>query len=108
MPRDARLSVVIDGTPLADDEARALWDRFSLHMDAKPGDLAGFATAEGFASVHPTAEAGRAVLRISRTAPQRPYGSSSAGPKLEPSGSTGGSSLNQGTQGKRNKRRGSS
>jgi hypothetical protein len=60
---------------MPDDEARALWDRFSVHMDAHAGDLAGFAQAEGFASVHPAAEGGRAVLVVSRTEAQRPYGS---------------------------------
>jgi hypothetical protein len=60
---------------MPEDQARAFWDRFSTHMDAHPGDLAGFARAEGFASVHPTVEEGRAVLLVSRTGTQRPYGS---------------------------------
>ena len=29
----ARLAVLVDGNPLADDEARAVWNEFSLHMD---------------------------------------------------------------------------
>jgi hypothetical protein len=68
------LSALLDGVPLAEEEARALWDRFSTHMDEHQGDLAGFARAEGFASVHPETRDGRAVLVASRTEPQRPYG----------------------------------
>jgi hypothetical protein len=98
MPPPA-LAVIVDGTLLPEEEARAVWDRFSTHMDAHAGDLAGFAKAEGFASVHPTAEGGRAVLRISRTDAQRPYGER---------GSTGGSGPNQGLPGGRNKTRRSS
>ena len=76
----SRLAVTIDGTPLPEDEARALWDRFSAHMDAHAGDLEGFATAEGLASVHPAAEGGRAILVGSRSQPQRPYGSPKSAP----------------------------
>src|SRR5580698_2750524 len=74
-PPSARLAATLDGVLLPEDEARALWDRFSAHMDAHAGDLAGFAKAEGFASVHPAAQNGRAVLVASRTEEQRPYGS---------------------------------
>jgi hypothetical protein len=68
------LRVVLDGVALPDDEARAFWKRFSAWMDDKEGDLAGFARAEGLASVHPEMREGRAVLTGSHTAPQRPYG----------------------------------
>lgn len=67
------LVVTVDGTPMADEEARALWQRFSTWMEEHQGDLAGFAAQEGFASVHPGVEGGRPVLRASRTDPQRPY-----------------------------------
>ena len=67
------LAVVIDGAPLADGEARAFWRRFSEHMEAHKGDLAGFAISEGLASVHPEARAGVPVLVGSRTAPQGAY-----------------------------------
>jgi hypothetical protein len=73
-PGRPALGVIVDGAALGDDEARALWSRFSDHMEAHRGDLAGFAAAEGFASVHPETRNGRAVLIASRTAPQRPYG----------------------------------
>jgi hypothetical protein len=99
MPTEPRLAVFIDGTPVPPDEGRALWDRFSAHMDAHPGDLAGFAQAEGFSSVHPAAEAGRAILRISRVEPQRPYGAPNVG------GSTGGSSSGQERGARRKKTR---
>jgi hypothetical protein len=72
------LRVSIDGTPLPEAEARALWQRFSAWMDAHTGDLAGFARAEGFASVHPELHGGEPVLVVSRTAPQGPYTSAVA------------------------------
>jgi hypothetical protein len=68
------LAVVVDGVSLGDEEARALWARFSAHMEAHKGDLAGFAKSEGFASVHPEMHDGRAVLVASKDAPQRAYG----------------------------------
>ena len=67
------LGVLVDGTPLPDEEARALWARFSEWMEEHHGDLGGFAVKEGYASVHPGVEGGRPVLRASKTAPQRPY-----------------------------------
>jgi hypothetical protein len=68
------LAVIVDGTPLSEEDARALWARFSAHMDAHKGDLVGFAQTEGFASVHPESRRGQAVLVASRSAAQRPYG----------------------------------
>jgi len=68
-----RLAVVVDGVPLPDAEARAFWERFSAWMEEHRGDLAGFAAAEGFSSVHPGIDGGCPVLQVSRTAPQRPY-----------------------------------
>ncbi|HXN32597.1 MAG TPA: hypothetical protein VN894_12075 [Polyangiaceae bacterium] len=68
------LRVLIDGTPLADDEGRAFWKRYADWMEAHRGDLGGFAQAEGLASVHPELRGGGPVLVASRTEPQRPYG----------------------------------
>lgn len=67
------LKVLVEGMALPDEEARALWQRFSAWMDANVGDLAGFARAEGFASLHPEMHGGAPVLVASRTANQRPY-----------------------------------
>jgi hypothetical protein len=67
------LRVLVDGAPIADSEARALWQRFSAWMEEHKGDLAGFARAEGFASVHPELHDGEPVLVASRSAPQKPY-----------------------------------
>jgi hypothetical protein len=50
--------------PLPDEEARALWTKFSEHMDANKGDMAGFARLCGYASVRPEAQKGRAVLVV--------------------------------------------
>jgi hypothetical protein len=67
------LRVLVDGTPLAEPEARAFWQRFSAWMDEHKGDLGGFARAEGLASVNPELHAGEPVLIASRTAPQAAY-----------------------------------
>jgi hypothetical protein len=67
------LRVIVDGTPLPDDEALAFWKRFSGWMEEHQGDLAGFARTENLASVHPEMHKGGPVLVASRTAPQRPY-----------------------------------
>jgi hypothetical protein len=69
------LAVKIDGELLAEDEGRALWQRFSAYMEENRGDLAGFAKSEGLASIHPAMEGGRAILVGSRSAsaPQRAY-----------------------------------
>ncbi|HXX67694.1 MAG TPA: hypothetical protein VEK07_10955 [Polyangiaceae bacterium] len=70
------LEVWIDGIALPEDDARALWRRFSSWMDEHPADLAGFARSEGFASVHPELHAGSPALVASRSPAtvQRPYG----------------------------------
>jgi len=68
-----RLAVLLDGEPMAEEEARAFWSRFSAWMDANKGDLGGFAKSEGLVSVHPTMQDGRAVLVASKTAAQKAY-----------------------------------
>ncbi len=65
----SRLAVTIDGAPLGDEEARALWREFSEHMDANRGDMAGFAKKKGFVSVSPEYLQGKAVLVAWTTAP---------------------------------------
>ncbi len=84
------LRVLVDGKPLPESDARALWQRFSDHMEANKGDLAGFAKAEGFASAHPAMGPEGAELRLSRSAPQGPYKNVSKGdggsPKAQPRG----------------------
>lgn len=80
-----KLTVIVDGTPMPDEEARLFWNRFSEHMEANKGDLAGFAKAEGFASVRPAMGPEGAQLVVSRTAKQEPYGkarSSSGSPAV--------------------------
>jgi thioredoxin-dependent peroxiredoxin len=67
------LAVRVDGAALPDEEARALWLRFSEWMEEHRGDLAGFAAKEGFKSVHPGVEDGRPVLLASHTIAQRAY-----------------------------------
>lgn len=91
----AGLAVVVDGVALPEVDARAFWDRFSRHMEDNPRDLAGFAKAEGLASVHPEMGAGGAVLVGSTTAPQRAYANApsrdakAGGAPRPSSGSTG-------------------
>jgi len=68
-----RLAVLVDGTPMEAKEALAFWERFSTWMEEHRGDLAGFATQEGFLSVHPGVDGDRPVLRASKSAAQQPY-----------------------------------
>jgi hypothetical protein len=70
---ERRLIVLVDGSPMPDDDAHAFWERFSAWMEEHRGDLAGFAAQEGFASVHPGVDGDRPVLRASRSAAQEPY-----------------------------------
>jgi hypothetical protein len=81
----SRLAVSVDGTPMAGDAARDVWQRFSAYMEEHKGDLAGFAKAEGYLSVHPRSEGGRAVLVFSRTEPQEAYGVVPARAESKPS-----------------------
>ncbi|MBX3206748.1 MAG: hypothetical protein KF764_16885 [Labilithrix sp.] len=89
-PPRSSLAVLVDGVALPEDDARALWERFSAWMEEHRGDLAGFAAAEGFASIHPGVDGGRPVLLASKTAPQRAYATATA-VETRPPGSTGGS-----------------
>jgi hypothetical protein len=59
-----RLAVLVDGTPLDPEAARALWTEFSAHMDEHRGDMAGFAKKKGFSSVAPEYRQGKAVLVV--------------------------------------------
>ncbi len=68
------LAVLVDGVAMPEDEARAVWSRFSDYMEAHRGDLGGFAKSEGYVSAHPRSEGGRATLVLSRSAPQEAYG----------------------------------
>jgi hypothetical protein len=43
-----QLVAIVDGQRLAPDDARAIWQRFSVHMDENEGDFDGFAATEGF------------------------------------------------------------
>jgi hypothetical protein len=71
--RAAGVKVVVDGKPLLDDTAAALWRRFSAWMEAHAGDLGGFAASEGFARVHPEIHDGTPVLIASRSGTQSAY-----------------------------------
>lgn len=75
---------MVDGVELPEVEARALWERFSDWMEEHQGDLAGFASKEGFASVHPGVDAAGPILRASKTEKQRPYAPVSAKPEAPP------------------------
>jgi hypothetical protein len=68
-----KLGVLVDGAALPEEQALALWERFSTWMEEHRGDLAGFAAQEGYASVHPGVDGDRPVLRASKSAAQRPY-----------------------------------
>jgi hypothetical protein len=78
----SRLSALIDGAALPEEEARALWKEFSEHMDEHRGDMAGFAKKKGWFSVAPEYRQGKAVLVVrtsaapppEKKAPARPAG----------------------------------
>jgi len=84
-PQEKRLGVLVDGTPMAEKDAHALWERFSDWMEEHRGDLAGFAAQEGFLSVHPGVDGDRPVLRASKSTAQRPYAPVGAEPAAPPS-----------------------
>lgn len=79
MSEKSRLSVVIDGAPLPDEEARALWTKFSEYMDEHRGDMAGFARLNGYVSVAPEVRRGEPVLVV-KTAAAKPPPKPSAKP----------------------------
>ena len=64
---ESRLVVLVDGVPLGEEEAKALWKAFSEHMEAHRGDMAGFAAQKGWASVAPLYQRGKAVLVVRTT-----------------------------------------
>ena len=90
-----RLCVLVDGAPLPESEALALWERFSTWMEEHRGDLAGFAAQEGYASVHPGVDGDRPILEASKSAGQRPYAPVRGGGDMPPQ-SSGGSSARHG------------
>jgi hypothetical protein len=55
--------VEIDGVALPDEDAIAVWRRFSEWMEEK-NDLKGFAAEEGVAAVKPTVKNGRPTLLV--------------------------------------------
>jgi hypothetical protein len=68
-----RLVALVDGAPLEQAAARALWTEFSAHMDAHQGDFAGFAKKKGWQSVAPEYRQGKAVLVVKTgAAPAKP------------------------------------
>ncbi|XXT20477.1 hypothetical protein WME94_02755 [Sorangium sp. So ce429] len=81
----SNLAASIDGAPLSEEEARDLWTRFSRHMDEHRGDMAGFARENGYVSVTPTFEHGRALLvvRTTEVPPEKPAprGGGAPGPR---------------------------
>jgi len=79
-----KLTVIVDGQPMPDEEAREFWTRFSEHMEKNKGDLAGFAKVEGFASVRPAMGPEGAQLVVSRTAKQEPYANARSNPGSPP------------------------
>jgi hypothetical protein len=68
MTETSRLAVLVDGAPLGDDEARALWTEFSAHMDENKDDTAGFAKKKGWITVLPEYRQGKAVLVVKTAA----------------------------------------
>lgn len=65
MNQESRLAVLVDNRALPDEEARAIWVRFSEWMDEHRGDFDGFAKKEGFVAARPETRGGKAVLVLS-------------------------------------------
>ena len=95
MSEGKALRVKVDGTMMPEDDAREFWKRFSDHMEANKGDLAGFAVKEGMASVRPSFEGGAAILIASHSEAQVPYTNVTAAQESAGKGSTTGSPKNQ-------------
>lgn len=72
MSDKSHLAVIVDEAPLPDEEARALWIKFSEHMDEHRGDMAGFAKLHGYVSVAPEVRKGEPVLVVRTTAAPPP------------------------------------
>lgn len=62
--RQSSLEVRVDGAPLDEAAARALWTSFSRYMDEHRGDTAGFARLHGWFRVSPEHQGGFAVLVV--------------------------------------------
>jgi hypothetical protein len=62
MAKESRLVVLLDGRPLPEPEARAIWTRFSEHMGEHQGDTTGFAAREGLADAKAESRGGKAFL----------------------------------------------
>ena len=92
------LSVRIDGQPIGDDDARAIWERFSRHMDVNQGDFAGFAAAEGYKHASVDVVSGRPVLILGDNPPQ-----TSATKNKRGSGGSAGNKKRRRRRGKRRK-----
>lgn len=60
----SRLVAIVDGRPLGEAEARALWGEFSSYLEEHELDFAGFAASKGYKSIKPEHRAGRAVLVV--------------------------------------------
>jgi hypothetical protein len=97
-----RLAAKVDGVPLPEAEARALWTEFSRHMDEHRGDTAGFARQRGWFSVTPAHQAGWAVLLV-RTK-EGPAEAPAPTPRPGPGGN-GGGAAGGGSGARRRKRR---
>jgi hypothetical protein len=90
----SKLAGVIDGAPLSEEDAKALWKEFSEHMDANRGDMAGFAKKKGWFAIAPEYRDGKAVLVVRTTAtaktlpavqaPQKPRPQQKPKPKAKP------------------------
>jgi hypothetical protein len=79
MTRQSNLAVLVDGKPMEDDQARALWERFSRYLDEHRLDFAGFAKSEGYADVRPESRGGRALLIVTTHGAAAPRGGSNSG-----------------------------
>jgi hypothetical protein len=80
----SKLACVIDGAPLSEEDAKALWKEFSAYMDANRGDMAGFAKKKGWFAIAPEYRDGKAVLVARTTATARTLPAAQAPQKPRP------------------------
>jgi hypothetical protein len=80
----SKLACVVDGAPLSEEDAKALWKEFSVYMDANRGDMAGFAKKKGWFAIAPEYRDGKAMLVARTTAAAKTLPAAQAPQKPRP------------------------
>jgi hypothetical protein len=104
----SQLRVIVDDQVLPEPEARALWTRFSAHMDLHQGDFDGFARAEGYARASVAVHQGVPTLTLvsSEGSAERGTAEGRSAAKDEPARGRGGKPKEKTTEPGRSRDRG--